>query len=148
MTTKNTIIALVIVAAASAGLTRFYFPKVEFKSVETTKEGSKGETKNDIKTVIRYIERPDGSKETVTETTDKSTKKESTKKETSKEVIIASKSQWLVGIGAGLKLSDKDLVYKAQVSRRIAGPFFLGVDASATKTFNDKTVGVFGTMEF
>lgn len=139
---------MVIIAAASAGVTRFYFPKVEFKSTETTKEGTKEETKNDIKTVIRYIERPDGSKETVTETTDKSSKKESSKKESSKEVIIAAKSQWLVGLGAGIKLSDKELVYKGQVSKRIAGPFFLGIDASATKTFNDKTIGVFGTMEF
>ncbi len=148
MNTKTTIIALVFVAVASAGITRYYFPKLEFKSVETTKEGTKGETKNDIKTIIRYIERPDGSKETITETTDKSTKKESTKKESSKEVIIASKNQWLVGLGAGIKLSDKELLYNAQISRRIVGPFFLGVNGSADKSLNNKTVGVFATMEF
>jgi hypothetical protein len=148
MNTKNTIIMLIIVAGMSAGITRYYFPKVEFKSVEVAKERSKEETKNDIKTITRYLERPDGSKETVTETTDKSIKKESIKKEISKEIVILTKSQWLVGLGVGTKILDKELFYSGQISRRIVGPFFLGISGTTDRSFNNKTIQVFSTMEF
>lgn len=140
---KNTAIALVVVAVASAGITRYCFPKLEYKNIEVVKEGTKAETQNNIKTVIKYIERPDGTKETVTESTDQSTKKESTKKESSKETTIASKNQWMFDIGTRYKLSDKQQYYDLQVQRRIVGPFFVGAKAST-----DKTVGVSIGMEF
>ena len=136
MTTKNTIILLILVAVASAGITRYLFPQIEFKNTETTKEV----VRNDIKTEVRLVERPDGTKETITFITDKSTKKETTKSET----IIAAKPQWMFDIGARAKLDDLNgLVYDLQVQRRILGPFFLGGRVST-----DKSVGVSIGMEF
>ena len=135
MTTKNTLILLVIVAAVSAGITRYYFPQIEYKNTETVKEV----VRNDIRTVIKEVVRPDGTKETITETTDKSTKKETTKSET----VIAQKNQWMFDIGARKTFSNSEIYYDLQIQRRIVGPFFLGVKGST-----DKSVGVSIGMEF
>lgn len=135
MNTRNTLILLVLVAAASAGITRYCFPKVEFKQVEVVKEV----IHNDIKTIVHTITRPDGTKETVEETTDKSVKHETS----SKETIIAAKNQWMFDIGARANPIDRVVFYDLQVQRRIVGPFFLGARAST-----DKTVGVSIGMEF
>lgn len=136
MSTRNTIVLLIIVAVASAGITRFYFPAIEFKNTETTKEV----IRNDVRTIIKEVTRPDGTKETVTETTDKSVKKESSTSET----IIAAKPQWMFGVGARIKPSDSQVVmYDLELQRRILGPFFLG-----GKLSTDKSVGVSVSMEF
>lgn len=135
MSTRNVLILLIVTVVVSAGLTRYYFPKVEYKNVEVTKEV----VRNDIKTIVRTIERPDGTKETISETTDKSTKKETN----SKEVLIAAKNQWMFDVGARMNVSNRDLVYDLQVQRRIVGPFFAGLKAST-----DKTIGVSIGMEF
>lgn len=135
MNTRNVLILLIVAVVVSAGLTRYYFPKVEYKNVEVTKEV----VRNDIKTIVKTIERPDGTKETISETTDKSIKKETN----SKEITIASKNQWIFDIGARMNVSDRDIVYDLQVQRRIVGPFFAGLKAST-----DKTIGVSIGMEF
>lgn len=135
MSIRNTIILLLIVAAASAGLTRYFFPQVEVKNVEVTKEV----IKNDIKTIVKEVTRPDGSKEIVTEIVDKSTKKETTKSETT----IAAKPQWMFNVGARMNVSDRDLYYDLQAHRRILGPFYLGASVST-----DKTIGVSIGMEY
>lgn len=136
MNTKNVIILMVIVAAVSAGITRYYFPQVEFKNTEVVKEV----VRNDIRTIVKEVVRPDGTKETVTETTDKSTKKETSTSET----IIAAKKQWMFSVGANTNLSNRDImVYDLHVQRRIMGPFFLGAKATT-----DKSVGVSIGMEF
>lgn len=135
MNIRNTLILLVLVAAASAGLTRYYFPQVEFKNVEVTKEV----IKNDIRTIVKEVIRPDGTKEIITETTDKSVKRESSTSET----MIASKKQWMFDLGARRALSAPEIMYDLQVQRRILGPFFLGAKAST-----DHTVGVSIGMEF
>lgn len=135
MNTRNVLILMVLVAVASAGLTRYYFPQVEFKNVEVTKEV----VRNDIRTIVKEVVRPDGTKEIITETTDKSVKKETS----SSETLIAAKPQWMFDIGARANISDREIFYDLQVQRRILGPFFLGAKAST-----DKTVGVSIGMEF
>lgn len=136
MSTRNIIILVIFVAVASAGITRYYFPQVEFKNTETVKEV----VRNDIRTIIRTVERPDGTKETVEEVVDRSTKKETS----SKETIISAKPQWMVGVGARVKVSGRDVImYDLEVQRRILGPFFLGAKLST-----DKSVGVSVGMEF
>lgn len=134
MNTRNVVILMVLVAAASAGITRYYFPQLEFKNTETVKEV----VRNDVRTIVKEVTRPDGTKETVTETTDKSVKKESSTSET----IISAKPQWMFDIGARAN-SSREIFYDLQVQRRIAGPFFLGAKAST-----DKTIGVSIGMEF
>lgn len=136
MSTRNILILMVVVAAVSAGITRYYFPQIEFKNTETVKEV----VRNDIRTIVKEVVRPDGTKETTTETTDKSTKKETSTSET----IIAAKKQWMFSVGANTKFSDRDvLVYDLHVQRRIMGPFFLGAKAGT-----DKSIGVSIGMEF
>lgn len=136
MNLRNTIILMVLVAAASAGLTRYYFPQIEFKNTETVKEV----VRNDVRTIVKEVTKPDGSKEVVTEIIDKSTKKESSTSETMK----AAQKQWLVGAGARVKLSDRDnIVYELEAHRRILGPFYLG-----GKVGSDKSIGLSVSMEF
>lgn len=135
MSTRNTIILVILVAVASAGLTRYYFPQVEFKNTETVKEV----VRNDIRTIVKEVVRPDGTKEIITETTDKTVKKEESKNET----IIAAKPQWMFDIGARTNLSDRDIYYDLQVQRRVLGPFFLGAKLST-----DKSIGVSIGMEY
>lgn len=135
MTNKTIAILLIVVAAASAGITRYCFPAIEFKNTETTKEV----VRNDVRTVIKEVTRPDGTKETITETTDKSVKKETSQSET----VIAAKPQWMFDVGVRKTLTDRELYYDLQVQRRIVGPFFLG-----GKLSTDKSVGVSIGMEF
>lgn len=134
MSNKNIAILMVITAIVSAGITRYYFPQLEYKNTETVKEV----VKNDIKVIERTIERPDGTKETTRETIDKSVKKETSTSET----LIASKNQWMFDIGARANI-DRDVYYDLQAQRRILGPFFLGARIST-----DKTAGVSLGMEF
>lgn len=136
MSGRNVAILVILAVIITAGVTRYYFPQVEYKNVEVVKEV----VKNDIRTIVRTVERPDGTKETTTDTTDRSTRRETTKNET----IIAAKPQWMVGVGAGTKFDDRGLVvYDLQVQRRIVGPFYLGARAAT-----DKSVGVSIGMEF
>lgn len=136
MNLRNTIILMILVAAASAGITRYYFPQVEFKNTETVKEV----VRNDVRTIVKEVVRPDGSKEIVTEVIDKSTKKETSTSETMK----AAQKQWLVGLGARAKVSERDtIIYELEAHRRILGPFYLG-----GKVGSDKSVGLSVSMEF
>lgn len=135
MNTRTTIILLIVVAVTSAGITRYFFPQVEFKNTETVKEV----VRNDIKTIVRTIERPDGTKESTTETSDRSVRRETSTSET----ILAAKKQWMFDVGARSKVTELNLVYDLQVQRRIIGPFFLGAKAST-----DQSVGVSIGMEF
>lgn len=132
---KYSLILLVIVAVVSAGVTRYFFPQIEYKNVEITKEV----TKTDVKTIVKEVVRPDGTKETITETTDKSVKHETSKNET----LLMAKKQWMVDVGARKMLENSDMFYDLQVQRRILGPFFAGVKAST-----DKSIGVSIGMEF
>jgi hypothetical protein len=110
MNLKYVAILLVITIALTAAITKYYFPN----NTETTKEV----VRNDIRTIVKEITRPDGSKETVTETTDKSTKKES-----HNAVIV--KPQWLVGISAKTSLKDPEIGYELSVAKRQLGPIYL-----------------------
>lgn len=117
MNLKYVAALLLLVAVLSAALTRYYFPKVEYKSQEVIKEV----VRNDIKTIVKEITRPDGSKEIVTETTDKSERTEVAKK----DVVINAKSQWLVSLTAQSALKDTEVGYELSVARRQLGPFYL-----------------------
>ena len=117
MELKHVAILLIITAGLSAAVTKYYFPKVEYKNTEVVKEV----VRNDIRTIIKEVVRPDGTKETTTDTTDKTVKKE----ESNKETIIAAKSQWLVGISAKTSLKDPEIGYELSVARRQLGPIYL-----------------------
>lgn len=88
-------------------------PQVEIKQVETVKK--------DVVTIVKEIERPDGTKEKQTTIVDKS--KESTKTDTS---IKKVELQYLVGISYNISNNS----YKIDASRRLFGPVFGTVEAS------------------
>lgn len=93
--------------------------------------------KTDVRTVTRTIERPDGSKETVTETTDK------TKTTASKQAVVqTSKPNWAIGIAAESDYKLKP-VYEVEVNRRILGPIFVGLSINS-----EAEAGIRLLMEF
>lgn len=122
MELRNVVILVLVVAIGSAGITRYYFPKVQSQTVETTKEV----VRTDVHTVVRFVERPDGSKETVTEIVDHSTKHETS---TNSQTTFARKD-WFLGVGASTELKQLEPIYNVQVNRRILGPFYVGAQAT------------------
>lgn len=135
MSTRNTIILMFITMVVTAGVTRYCFPQIQFKDVETSHEIDH----NNIQVVTHTVEKPDGSKEITQTTTDNSIKVESTKK----DIEVAAPKNWMFAVGAGTDFKGTPPTYNLQVQRRILGPFFLGGSVST-----DKTVGVSLGMEF
>lgn len=128
-------IAVVVSFVIGAAVARYYYPRIEMKQVEVTKEV----VRNDIRTVTRMVERPDGSKETVVEVVDKSTKKETSTKETT----VASKKDWVISVSTDYNYRDYQQSYELQVQRRILGPFYIGAKAST-----NQSVGAMVGFEF
>ena len=122
MLTSNKTASTVIIAGLALMLshgTAYYYgykkpPQVEIKQVETVRKN--------VVTVVKEIERPDGTKEKETTIVDKS--KESTKTNTS---IKKQEFQYLVGISYNFS----NQAYKLDASRRLFGPVFGTVEASS-----------------
>lgn len=117
-------------------------PEVVTKEVEKIKEVEV--IKRDVKTIIKEVVRPDGSKETTT-TIDESTR-ENTRRQTDnqKEVIVAaSKPQWKAGLTAKASISNIVPVYGVQVERRVMGPFFVNAQG-----WSDGTAALGLSLEF
>lgn len=115
------------------------FPKVEQKTVEVEKEV----IRKDVKTVIKEVVRPDGTKETETTIVDKS-------KENRKNTEISTtyaKNDWHVSVSVShnpiIVKSESDFIYGLQVERRIIGDFYAGIRADS-----NKTIGVSAGMSF
>jgi hypothetical protein len=116
---KASAVIIAIMALVLTHGTAYYYgykkpPQVEIKQVETVKK--------DVVTVVKEVERPDGTKEKVTTIVDKS--KESSKTSTS---IKKQELQYLVGISYNISTQ----AYKIDASRRIFGPVFGTVEASS-----------------
>lgn len=105
---------------------RYYSPKPVSSSTATEQTR--------VRTITRIVER-NGVKETIIDSTDNST--------AVKNTVKASKSQWLVGVGAAYSFADLKPVYEASASKRILGPVFIGVKADT-----NATVGIIATLEF
>lgn len=107
----------ILILLATHGVAYYYGykkpPQVEVKQVETVKK--------DVVTIVKEIERPDGTKEKQTTIVDKS--KESTKTDTS---IKKVELQYLVGVSYNISNNS----YKIDASRRLFGPVFGTIEAS------------------
>jgi len=114
-------------------LCRIYYP-VDSTVVEVYKEKSQ----NDVKTIIKEIIRPDGSKEIITDITDKS----STNKDKTSTKIIA-KNDWHISASGSRTFTDSNMTYTLQVERRIIGDVFLGALVNS-----EKQVGLVVGLEF
>lgn len=125
----KSLIVPVLAATLLAGFVRYYFPKVETKTVTKIRTI----IQNNIRTVTRIIVRPDGTKETVTEIVDRSTKE----KDASKVATKALQPQWRVALltvkDFGPRKSTATLParempsYGIEVQKRLVGPVFVGV---------------------
>jgi hypothetical protein len=128
---KKILAALILGLIAGAALTHRFAPRVEVRT-ETEEV-----VRKDVHTIVKYVKRPDGSEETVTETTDRSKeKKQST-------VEISPPSMWAASVSVASHLDRRDPVYNLTVSRRVLGPFFLGIGGNT-----DGAGNVTLTMEF
>lgn len=114
----NRILILAALLLATHGAAYYYGytkpPKIEIKQVETVKR--------DVVTVVKEIERPDGTKEKETTVVDKT--KEIVKTDT---VVKKVEMQYLVG--ASYNLSNQ--TYKLDASRRVFGPVFGTVELAS-----------------
>ena len=135
MSIRNTAILVILVAIASAGLTRYCFPQVQVKEVQVDHDV----VHNNIQTVIKTVTAKDGT-QTQTETIVDNTIKSDFKKESLQE---NKQTQWMFDVGVRTDFSEKGMVYDLQAQRRILGPFFLGAKVST-----DHSVGVSVGMEF
>lgn len=109
---------LVVIGLVLTHGTAYYYgykkpPQVEVKQVETVKR--------DVVTIVKEIERPDGTKEKQTTIVDKS--KESTKTDTN---IKKVELQYLVGVSYNFS----NQAYKFDASRRLFGPVFGTIEVS------------------
>lgn len=128
MSLKTLLLACLASAAVAAAATRYYYPRVDIQTIETTKDV----IKTDIRTVTRLIERADGTKETVTETVD-NTKR--TIKDT-KSHTENRQNDWYVVASVNTRLYADDVPsYAIGIHRRIIGPIFAGVQADAKGAF-------------
>lgn len=134
MNLKYVAIAVLLVGGLGYAFGRYLQPP-EIKQV--TKEVEV--IKKDVHTVIKEIERPDGTKERVTIIEDKSS--ESSKK-TSQTEISNVKPQWKAQGLVGISARDP-MFYGADVERRILGPVFVGLWANT-----NKEIGASFSIEF
>jgi hypothetical protein len=122
-----------IVAALGAGI---YIGKSMFsKTVEVEKEV----VRTDVVTVVKTIERKDGTKETTSTTTDKSV----AKKDSTSTVAVVPRSQYHVSVSGSRSLDDSNIVYGLQIEKSFIGPLSLGV-----RVQTDKQIGLVVGYEF
>lgn len=123
-----------LLVAASVAATRYYWPAVRTQTVVQEKEV----IRKDVRTIIREVVRPDGSKETTTEIVDRSKQDNS-----SSHTVSTYRANWQAAVTAKADLSNLQPVYGVQVGYRVLGPAWVGVGIST-----DKTVTAFVGFEF
>lgn len=102
-------------------------------------------TQNHIVTVVKEVDRPDGTKE-ITTTKDDSSVKNDTSVSKSEDKKAISAPNWLITGGAGLEFSGTPgTIYQAGFSKRLFGPVFVGVWGTKGR---DTAGGVSATLEF
>lgn len=125
MTIKTLLISCTITAVVTAAAVRYYYPRVDVQTIETTKDV----IKTDIRTVVRVVEKPDGTKETVTETVDNTTRETKDKK----SHIENKQNDWFIAAGVNARLNAINVPsYAISVHRRVLGPVFGGLTADTT----------------
>ncbi len=119
MTLKQVSVLCLIVAVLSAAVTRYYFPQIQTKTVEVTKEV----VKTDVRTVVHTVTSPNGTVDSTTTVIDHSTKTE-TEHKTS--VTMAEKNWNVSGfIESNFHLEAPS--YGVHIQRKVLGPLSLGV---------------------
>lgn len=118
---------LLIVILASAAIGAFTAKKL-ISPVEVVKTQIVDNvvTKDHVVTVVKEVDRPDGTKE-ITTTKDDNSVKVDDKNISIIDQKAPSQKQWFVTGGAGLdSLNLTNPIYQLSVNRRILGPFYAG----------------------
>jgi len=118
---RNTIIACIVSAALAVGLTKYYFPTIQTKTVEVEKEV----VKTDVVTVTHTVQLPGGGTDTTITTTDHTQKVET---DTKTQVVLKSPTINVSGLVAN-DFSHGGILplYGVSVSKEFIGPVTLGL---------------------
>lgn len=128
-------ISSVVGVLIGAAATRYLWPRIEQK----IQVQERVVTQTDVRTVIRTVTKPDGTKiedKTVVDNS-KSVGNKTVEKTTTKQ------PQYLVSAGAAYNLRSFEPEYSVSASKRILGPVFAGVTGNTTGS-----VGLVLTLEF
>ena len=134
MNLKTITILVVVVAALAYATGRYLQPARVVTEVEVKTEIVEVEvekTKTEVRTIVKEIVRPDGTKEVTTTTENIAETKKKQKKEASKEkkevkIVENLKPQWKAQVLIGLE-NIQVPAYRVGLERRIIGPVFGGV---------------------
>ncbi len=138
MSARNVLILSVILCVVTFVTTRYYFPQVETKTEVVEKEV----VRTDIRTIVKEIVKPDGTKEKITEIIDKTKRTDESKKT---DIKIAKKD-WHVSVLHTRNVSENESGYTLNVSRRQLGPWYL--TGSVGRIGNDTNLGIGISAEF
>lgn len=143
MTTRTWIIITIVMAAVAYASGRYMTePTIITKNVEVIKEVEV--VKRDVRTVIKEVTSPDGTRQVDTVIEDKTRERTRTDSDRSNETIVTNeKPQWKVGVSARTKIFDLVPVYGGTVERRIIGPIFVGING-----WTDSSFGISVGLEF
>lgn len=120
MSIKYIAILSIVLVVSTAALTRYYFPQIQVKTVETTKDV----IHTDIQTVTKQVTLPSGEIDLTTVTTDHSQHVETGNKSTTVMVKPKLNVSGLVGVS----IHDPGLpIYGISASKEVLGPITVGV---------------------
>jgi hypothetical protein len=120
---KYYIITAVVSLVLGMGVTKKYFPTIQEVNVE------KEVLKTDVKTVVKVIERKDGTKETVTEIIDKTVKKES------KSVAVTKPTDYHLTALVTMDFDNSNKIYGLSLEKRVFSNIFLGINGNTANQF-------------
>src|SRR4051812_40752593 len=113
-----------LIALVLLGFGTGFFVSQRFYGITKTETVEKEVVKRDVVTVVKEVQRPDGTKETTTTSTDHSTEKRDA---TLISVLAPKPPDWHASLGAATSFKGLEPIYSLQLERRILGPFSLGV---------------------
>lgn len=118
MSIKYTGLACLLSAILAAIVTQHYFPTIQTKIVDNTKEV----TKVDVQTVIKTTTQPNGQTESTTTITDHSQKIDIEHK----SVIVSEPKNWLASGIYTVDIHDAHPIYGADIKYRLFDSLFIG----------------------
>lgn len=132
--TSLAIYTVILILVTAAG-TKYFWPNVELK-IETEE---KEVVRTDVRTIIREVERKDGTKERETTIIDR-TKRAN---ESSSSLTKLQPKNWSAHLGAHSAFDGQPPQYSLLINRRILGPFFVGLSGNT-----DRSAGLHFGAEF
>lgn len=147
MKKRNWIIITIVFALAGYSAGRFFTkPQVVTKTVEVIKEVEV--VKRDVKTVIKEIVRPDGTKETRTVIKDRTKEETRTETDRSTQTKVTNLPQFRIRSGFGYDFISKQSYYPVGFEKRFWGPVSLGLGTRINNTFTPNSIEATVSLDF